>query len=151
MRKYFFSPHFEHMNPSFWQTGFVSLSSRMVVKSNSFFNFSHSPHTGSSGRKSSSSEFPDILPHNFGIPLLPVFGSYVSLTFLILTPFKYHFKSIQETHPNNKVLHSFYKPHIVRDHEQRQSEMTDHNKDKPYLQSDYWNLVGLTNSFPNYQ
>ena len=35
--------------------------------------------------------------------------------------------------PNNKVLHSFYKLHIVRDHEQRQSEKTDHNKDKPFL------------------
>ena len=115
MRKYFFSPHIEHMKPSFWQTGFVSLSSGMVVKSNSFFNFSHSLHTGFSGRKSSSSEFPDILPHNFGIPLLPVFGSYVSLTFLILTPFKYHFKSIQETPPDNKIIslsHIFSHPLI---------------------------------------
>ena len=33
--------------------------------------------------------------------------------------------------PDNKVLHSFYKRHIVRDREQRQFEMTDHNKDKP--------------------
>ena len=118
MRKYFFSPHFEHMNPSFWQTGFVSLSSGMVVKSNSFFNLSHSLHinrAGFSGRDSSSSEFADILTHNFGIPLLPVFGSYVSLTFLILTPFKYHFKSIQETPPDNKIIslsHIFSHPLI---------------------------------------
>jgi len=41
-----------------------------VVKSNSFFNFSHSLHTGFSGRDSSSSEFADILTHNFGIPLI---------------------------------------------------------------------------------
>ena len=35
--------------------------------------------------------------------------------------------------PNNKVLHSFYKLHIVRDHVQRQSEMTGHNKYKLFL------------------
>ena len=45
--------------------------------------------------------------------------------------------------PDNKVQHSFYKLHIVRDHEQKQSEMTDHNKDKPYLFYDYLDLVGL--------
>ena len=45
--------------------------------------------------------------------------------------------SIQKTHSDNKVLHSFYKLHIVRDREQIQSEMTDHNKDKPFLLTDY--------------
>ena len=40
-----------------------------------------------------------------------------------------------EPDPDNKVLHSFYKRHIVRDREQIQSEMTDHNKNKPFLLS----------------
>ena len=53
------------------------------------------------------------------------------------------FNPIHEPHPDNKVLHSFYKIHIVHDHEQIQSEMTDHNKDKPFLLTDYLNLVDL--------
>ena len=37
---------------------------------------------------------------------------------------------------DNKVLRSFYKKYIVRDHEQRQSEMTAPNKDKRFLSTE---------------
>ena len=50
---------------------------------------------------------------------------------------------IPEPHPDNKVLHSFYKIRIVHDHEQIQSEMTDHNKDKPFLADLYQYSVDL--------
>ena len=69
---------------------------------------------------------------------LSVFGWIIGLFV-----WKFIIYTIQETLPDNKVQHSFYKLHIVRDHEQRQSEMTDHNKDKPYPQYDYWDLFGL--------
>ena len=61
------------------------------------------------------------------------------------------FNPIPEPHPDNKVLHSFYKIHIVHDHEQIQSEMTDHNKDKPFLVALYqysYDLIGLMSKLP---
>ena len=57
-----------------------------------------------------------------------------SLTSTIIITHPYH---PLKPDPDNKVLHSFYKLHIVHDHEQIQSEMTYHNKDKPYLLTDY--------------
>ena len=53
------------------------------------------------------------------------------------------FNPISEPHPDNKVLHSFYKIRIVHDHEQIQSEMTDHNRDKPFLADLYQYSVDL--------
>ena len=41
------------------------------------------------------------------------------------------------------VLHSFYKLHIVRDHEQKQPEMIGHNKDKSYFLTVFWNVLDL--------
>ena len=54
------------------------------------------------------------------------------------------FNPIPEPHPDNKVLHSFYKIRIVHDHEQIQSEMTDHNKYKPFLADLYQYSVVLS-------
>ena len=60
--------------------------------------------------------------------------------------------SIPEPHPDNKALYSFCKIHIVHDHEHIQSEKTDHNKDKPFLETLYqypFFLIGGMSKLPN--
>ena len=55
-----------------------------------------------------------------------------SIFYSLSAVYSCQFNPIPEPHPDNKVPHSFYKIRIVHDHEQIQSEMTAHNKDKPF-------------------
>ena len=57
--------------------------------------------------------------------------------------YNFQLNPIPGPHPDNKALHQSYKLHIVHDHEQIQSEMTDHNKDKPFLADLYQYSVDL--------